>query len=153
MRIEVIAHRDDRALRERLAERHPIRAPNWAHRIWVVALVIAGAAASIAVLSSSGHSSVPRRAPIGAGRIGPTGVAAAYGYPPRCLSVTISAIDPAFARADFNHGSSCGRYAGDATAIFRRVDRVWRPVLDAVTYQCPVATVPPAVQSELGICP
>lgn len=145
----MVEYRDGRGLRERLAE----RAPNRARLASVLALLVVVVVAGIAVMSSSGRRDVPRRASAGAGRIGPAGVAAAYGYPPRCLSVTISAIDRAFARADFNHGSLCGQYAGDATAIFHRVDRVWRPVLDAVSYQCPLATVPPAVQSELGICP
>ncbi|MGN6168490.1 MAG: hypothetical protein ACTHQQ_10020 [Solirubrobacteraceae bacterium] len=81
------------------------------------------------------------------------GVAAAYGYPTRCLVVTFASSDPAFARADFNHRSLCGRYTGDPTAIFHVVDGGWRPVLEAVTYPCPAPSIPAAVQRELVVCP
>jgi hypothetical protein len=84
---------------------------------------------------------------------GTTGVAAAYGYPTRCLRVTIASSDHAFARADFDHGSPCGRYTGDPTAIFHVVDGAWRPVLEAVTYPCPAVGIPSAVQRELEVCP
>ncbi|MGO9976981.1 MAG: hypothetical protein ACLP01_30110 [Solirubrobacteraceae bacterium] len=85
-------------------------------------------------------------------RAGAEGVAAAYGYPSSCLSVTIAADDPAYARADFDRARPCGRYGGDPTAIFRRIDGAWRPVLDAVTYSCPVPSLPPAVQVDLDVC-
>lgn len=114
------------------------------------------AATIVAVLLATGslggdHSRVgPRdaraRAP------GPIGVAAAYGYPLRCLSVAIALHDPRFARADFDHAVPCGRYAGDPTAIFRRVDGAWTPVLDATSYPCPVRSLPVQVQVELGVC-
>lgn len=84
---------------------------------------------------------------------GAAGVAAAYGYPPHCLTITISAINRAFARADFNHASLCGRFAGDPTAIFYRSGGAWRPVLDAVGYRCPVGTIPGVVQRALAVCP
>lgn len=84
---------------------------------------------------------------------GPAGVAAAYGYPSRCLSVTIPLHDPTFARADFNRAAPCGRYGGDPTAIFHWTGGAWRPVLDAVAYRCPVAAVPPAVEAALEVCP
>ncbi len=85
-------------------------------------------------------------------RAGAEGVAAAYGYPSWCLSVTIAAGHPAYARADFDRARPCGRYGGDPTAIFRRVDGAWRAVLDAVTYSCPVPSLPPAVQVDLDVC-
>jgi hypothetical protein len=84
---------------------------------------------------------------------GPAGVAAAYGYPPRCLSVTIAPADPSYARADYNRVSACGRYDGTVTAIFHRVDGEWRPVLDAIGYSCPIASLSRAVASELAVCP
>jgi hypothetical protein len=84
---------------------------------------------------------------------GAAGVAAAYGYPAHCLTITISAIDRTFARADFNHASLCGRFAGDPTAIFYRSGGAWRLVLDAVDYQCPVGTIPGVVQRALAVCP
>jgi hypothetical protein len=83
---------------------------------------------------------------------GPAGVAAADGYPLRCLSITILAADQAYARADFNHRRPCGRFTGYSTAIFHRVMGAWRPVLDAVGYVCPVASLPVNVQTELGVC-
>ena len=84
---------------------------------------------------------------------GATGVAAAYGYPARCLSVTFAPADRAYARADYNHGSPCGRFDGNVTAIFHRVDSgSWRPVLIATIYSCPVARLSNVVQTELGVC-
>jgi hypothetical protein len=83
---------------------------------------------------------------------GPRGVAAAYGYPLRCLSVTIPLHDPRFARADFDRAFQCGQFTGDPTAIFERVHGWWRPLLDAVGYTCPVRSMPPRVQAELAVC-
>jgi hypothetical protein len=83
---------------------------------------------------------------------GPAGVAAAYGYPLRCLSITILTTDQAYARADFNHLRPCGRFTGYSTAIFHRVMGAWRPVLDAAGYVCPVASLPVNVQTGLGVC-
>ena len=83
---------------------------------------------------------------------GPVGVAAAYGYPLRCLSVAIALHDPRFARADFDHIVPCGSYTGYTTAIFRRVDGAWVPVLEATSYPCPVRSLPEQVQVELGVC-
>jgi hypothetical protein len=83
---------------------------------------------------------------------GPAGVAAAYGYPLRCLRVTIVAADDNYARADFNHLSPCGRYTWYPTAIFHYDSGAWRPVLDAAAYSCPVHSLPAAVQTELEVC-
>lgn len=91
--------------------------------------------------------------PSAARESGPAGVAAAYGYPIRCLSVTIAPADPSYARADYNRVSACGRYDGTVTAIFHRVDGEWRPVLDATGYSCPIASLSRAVASELDVCP
>jgi hypothetical protein len=84
---------------------------------------------------------------------GPAGVAAAYGYPLRCLSITILGTGQRYARADFNHMSPCGRFTGYSTAIFLRVMGAWRPVLEAIGYVCPVTTLPVDMQTELGVCP
>jgi hypothetical protein len=84
---------------------------------------------------------------------GPAGVAAAYGYPLRCLSITILGTGQRYARADFNHMSRCGRFTGYSTAIFLRVMGAWRPVLEAVAYVCPVASLFIDAQTELGVCP
>ena len=79
-------------------------------------------------------------------------MAAAYGYPPECLSVTILVTDRVYARADFNHLSACGRYTGYPTAIFHYVSGKWRPVLDAIGYRCPVDSLPTEVQTGLEVC-
>jgi hypothetical protein len=118
----------------------------------VVALVLLAA-----ILAMAG---TPLRGPDGARHVvsalarerGPAGVAAAYGYPLSCLSITILATDQAYARADFNHLRPCGRFTGYSTAIFHRVMGAWRPVLDAAAYVCPVASLPVNVQTELGVC-
>ncbi len=83
---------------------------------------------------------------------GPDGVAAAYGYPLRCLSVTILATNRTYARADFNHLTRCGRYTWYPTAIFHYASGRWRTVLDAINYVCPLASLPRPVQTELGVC-
>lgn len=83
---------------------------------------------------------------------GAVGVAAAYGYPLRCLTVTILATDRTYARADFNHLTTCGRYTGYPTAIFHYGSGAWRTVLDAVAYFCPVDSLPTVVQTDLGVC-
>lgn len=116
----------------------------------VAALAVVGAVGAIVAMTLGGPArpSHSRRRQGGA-----TGVAAAYGYPTRCLSVTISSIDPAFARADFNHASPCGRYAGYPTAIFHVIHGGWRPVLEAVSYPCPATGIPRAVQAQLAVCP
>jgi hypothetical protein len=94
-----------------------------------------------------------QREPVAARDAGPSGVAAAYRHPLRCLSVTFASVDPAFARADFNRSSPCGRYDGPVTAIFRRTRGSWQPVLDAGSYACPIASLPGAVQRALAVCP
>ncbi len=91
--------------------------------------------------------------PAAARESGPAGVAAAYGYPLRCLSVTIASDNRSYARADYNRVSACGRYDGTVTAIFHRVGGEWRPVLDATGYSCPVASLSRAVATELDVCP
>ncbi len=108
----------------------------------------AEAAASVGQHNSRAPAELP-----GARDSGPAGVAAAYGFPLRCLSVTIAPANHSYARADFNRASLCGRYDGDVTAVFRRLDHIWRPVLDTTSYSCPVASLSSAVQSELDICP
>jgi hypothetical protein len=118
----------------------------------VVLLVVTIAAIVADALRGDRASGPPE--PSALARIpGPAGVAAAYGYPRRCLSVTISTTDPAYARADFNRGTQCGRFHLYVTAIFRRVDGAWRRALVSVGYSCPVASLPRAVQAQLAVCP
>ena len=110
---------------------------------------------------SSAEPTPPERAPgrtlhsnrAAAVEPGPAGVAAAYGYPLRCLTVTIAPGNRSYARADYNRVSACGRYDGTVTAIFHRLAGEWRPVLDATGYSCPIAVLPRAVATELDVCP
>ncbi len=113
--------------------------------------MIATFAATAGVLSGE-RNGRPDRVSALARESGAAGVAAAYGYPLRCLSVTILATDRTYARADFNHVSASGRYTGYPTAIFHRVGGAWRTILDAVEYVCPLRSLPAAVQTELGVC-
>lgn len=137
----------------------PRRRRAGARALLVVFLAAVAIGATAAAVIGSGHGTrrpggqALRAASPRAHLPGAAGVAAAYGYPPHCLTITISAINRAFARADFNHASLCGRYAGDPTAIFYRSSGVWRLVLDAVGYQCPVGTIPGVVQRALAVCP
>src|SRR5205807_3062712 len=88
----------------------------------------------------------------GVRQAGTAGVAAAYGYPTGCLRVRISAIDPAFARADFEGPQSCSDAIAFPTALFHRFGGEWHPVLYAVSYPCPGRSVPASVQKQLALC-
>jgi hypothetical protein len=155
VRITVVQDPRDRGLWSRLrVRRGDGRVPRRAYGVGLVAAAVTAAVAAIVFTGSVGggaigvHGLNARRDQGGA-----TSVAEAYGYPTRCLRVTIASSDHAFARADFDHGSPCGRYTGDPTAIFHVVDGAWRPVLEAVTYPCPAEGIPAAVQRELEVCP
>jgi hypothetical protein len=118
----------------------------------VIVVLLAAAAMGVTLVGGLAREGAARRDTAGAESAGPAGVAAAYGYPLHCLRVTIAQTDHAYARADFDHRRPCGRYDGYVTAIFYRIDGAWLPVLDATSYSCPVATLPIAVQQELGVC-
>ena len=118
----------------------------------IAALTLAVAIAVAGTLWVNSRSVGPSPANVAARDPGSTGVAAAYGYPPNCLSVTILTIGRPYARADFNHRLICGRYTGYPTAIFQYVSGTWRPVLDATAYICPVASLPARVQIQLDVC-
>lgn len=137
------------ATRERIGS---VMAPRRGHFVLAVVLGAAAMAAVFAALSLTGGGGGAIREASAARQRGPAGVAAAYGYPLRCLSVTIPLHDPGFARADFDRALQCGQFTGDPTAIFKRVHGWWRPLLDAVVYSCPVRSMPPRVQTELAVC-
>lgn len=80
-------------------------------------------------------------------------IADAYGYPARCLAITIDSSNRAYARADFDRSSVCGRYHGYTTAIFHRRDGRWRIAFDTPNYLCPVDSLPKAVQVQLDVYP
>lgn len=146
--ITVPPNPDAGTLRERIAAIQKI--PRWSA---VVALALLVATLAMAVTLPGARDGGRHVVSALARQRGPAGVAAAYGYPLRCLSITISGIDQRYARADFNHMSPCGRFTGYSTAIFLRVMGAWRPVLKAVSYVCPFASLPVDVQTELGVCP
>lgn len=121
-------------------------------RRWVLPAAIAAAlvGAVLAVVGVAGPSRGVATAGVDAA--GPTGVAAADGYPSTCLTVTISPVNRTFARADFTPRRACGLASGFPTAIFHRFGGEWHPMLYAVRYPCPVPSVPPEVQRELSLC-
>jgi hypothetical protein len=87
----------------------------------------------------------------GASEPGTAGVAAAYRYPAACLSVTITA-DRRYAAARLDRASPCWRYGAYLTAIFERVDGAWRQLPASDADSCPLSSLPPAVQAQLGVC-
>ncbi len=116
---------------------------------WAVAVGVLGVDGSG---RRAGHGHAPAHAFNPRTRLpGAAGIAAAYGYPTRCVVVTIT-HDGAYARADFSHKSFCGRFAGNPTAIFHRTRGTWRRVLYAVAYRCPVDSIPGVVQRRLAVC-
>jgi hypothetical protein len=109
--------------------------------------ILAVAAVTLILVSRQHHSSSapPVR--------GSQSVSSAYGYPARCLAVTVDPSDRAYARADFDRRRECGRWHGYTTAIFHRLDGRWREVLDTSNYSCPVSSLPKVVQEQLAVCP
>jgi hypothetical protein len=146
--ITVLPDPDARTLRERIAA-----IPKVARWSAVVALAVLAAILAPAVTLPGDRDGGRRVVSALARERGPAGVAAAYGYPRRCLSITIVGNGQRYARADFNHTSPCGRFTGYSTAIFLRVMGVWRPVLDVTGYVCPVTSLPTDVQTQLSVCP
>ena len=59
-----------------------------------------------------------------------TAVAAAFGYPERCLRIAVSAADPDFAIVHVERDRACGNYRGYVNASFHRVGGAWRLVFD-----------------------
>jgi hypothetical protein len=83
---------------------------------------------------------------------GSTELAAADDHPPVCLSVVILAFGSAGARTDVDHQIRCGRHSGYATPIFRYVEGAWRPVLNAISYLCPAASLPASGPTGFDVC-
>lgn len=72
-----------------------------------------------------------------------TAVARAFGYPRRCLSVTVSDTDPNYASAHVNRAGGCANYGGYVNASFHRVGGAWRLVLDERQLFVPNALLSP----------
>lgn len=142
-------------LRDPDARPFPVRIPGNrgdARRRVIAGLALVLAVATVGTLWLGNRNAGPSLVNVVARERGPMGVAAAYAYPPSCLSVTILTIARAHARADFNHQTRCGHDTGDPVAIFRYVSGAWRPVLDTIAYLCPVASLPARVQTQLDAC-
>jgi hypothetical protein len=113
-------------IRPRLARRGPLVGVRAVSGL-LLAITALGAAAAGALEGARG-SSRDRASP--ANHAEAAGVAAAYGYPLRCLTVTISASYPAYAAAHVDRGRGCARYHGYVNASFHRIDGSWRLLLD-----------------------
>ncbi len=102
----------------------------------MVLATVAVLGASLAAVLVGGSSRTGAPAAAAAARVATPAaaaeIAAAYGYPLRCLRITIAAADPAYARAHLNRTSAggCARYRGYLNASFHRVGGTWRLILD-----------------------
>lgn len=142
---------DGHAIRKRFA---PDRVGTSARLIAGLAVALAAVGVVVMGARQSERAGTPHAVRVTqSSSAGRAGVAVAYQYPFRCLSVTISAIDPSYARAELDRASPCWRYGAYSIAVFHRVHGAWRTVLDTTSYSCPVPSVPSAVQTQLGICP
>jgi len=81
-----------------------------------------------------------------------TAIAAAFGYPYplRCLTVTVSASDPDYARAFINRTDGCDLYHGYIDASFHRVAGAWRLVLDEGQLYVPNSLLTPLPTRHSG---
>jgi hypothetical protein len=149
--IVLVGDRDKRSPRQRIrAQWEQIQPVLKRAHLALYGLVAASAigATALGVWLSAHDSTLPRgRAP------GEPGIASAYGYPLRCLSITRSADYPQYARADFDRLQACGRYDWTAVAVFRRERGTWHAVVKASNYICPLTGLPRAVQRALLVCP
>jgi hypothetical protein len=108
-----------------------------------LATVTAMALAAVALLLLGGHTHAVIR-PAARPRPSTAAVAAAFGYPQRCLRITISAADPDYASAHVDRTGACASYRGYINASFHRVDGVWRLLLDEGQLFVPNSLLAPA---------
>jgi hypothetical protein len=96
-----------------------------------LALALVALGAIIATGPQGDRSSRPRGARLATDRE-KAAIAASFGYPYplRCLTITISASDPDYARADVDRIPVCGGYHGYLNASFQRVGDRWRLIED-----------------------
>lgn len=88
------------------------------------------------------------RAAIAAG--GAIAGAFGYPYPRRCLTITISASSPDFARARVDRSGGCEHYRGYVNASFHFVDGGWRLVLDEGQLFVPNSRLTPCDAGRVG---
>ena len=147
---------------------HPIRNRSAAIRadvlLVVAAIVLIGAAGAIVAgalrrgrpvsaasirPSDARTTGSPAAAPVTeASTAGVAGIAAAYRYPLGCLGITLSADRSSM----LGRHSPCWRYGVYVTAVLRRVNGVWRLMLEATSTKCPAVTLPDIVRSALISC-
>jgi hypothetical protein len=138
---------------ERRLERWIARRLGWLPaRLQMVGVAAVPAAVVAVVLAAALGVGSPAAGTADVRAAGAAGVIAASGYPPACLTVTISARNRAYARADFARRGSCELDSGFPTAIFHRSGGEWHPFLYTVSYPCPVPSVPRSVQRQLELC-
>jgi hypothetical protein len=148
----------DRARGERLAG----VVPRGARTPVAVALALAALAAIVPAALRVGGTTRPAgarraqvqsveravRAAVAAG--GAIAGAFGYPYPRRCLTITISAGSPDFARASVDRSAGCGRYHGYVNASFHLVDGGWRLVLDEGQLFVPNSRLTPCAAGPAG---
>jgi len=105
----------------------------------VAAALLHGSRTNIVVGSASANERAATRA-----------VAAAFGYPPRCVSIAIPAADPNYASAHVERRGGCANYHGYVNASFHRVDGVWRLILDEGQLFVPNGLLKPAGAGTTG---
>lgn len=150
VQVTVIPGPRGRAIRDRIGH---VRGAVDARLVLVVAVALAGLGVVAAGQTQGGRTGSHPDATVNSARASaPSRVAAAFRYPLGCLSVTISASDPAYAAARLDRASPCWRYGVYLTAVFHRVDGVWGLVLEAASPRCPIVSLPAVVQSQLAIC-
>jgi hypothetical protein len=116
------------------------------------ALALAGIAMVAVVLSGGRAERATATARVSAtpGAERPTAVEEAYRYPLGCLGRAIAETRYVAARSD--RESPCWRYGVYITAIFHRVDGVWRLALEERGAACPPRSLPSAVRAQIAVC-
>ena len=79
-------------------------------------------------------------------------VAAAYRYPLGCLGAALSGIRQPVVGGRLDRAGPCWRYGVYLTVVLRRVGRVWRMGLEAVSPSCPDLSVPSFVRAQVVAC-
>jgi hypothetical protein len=138
--------------------------PRGARAVVGVALAVAALGVVIPAalqVSGTGRPAVARRARVQsveraerAAVAAGAAIARAFGYPypRRCLTITISARSPDFARASVDRSAGCGRYRGYVNASFHLVGGGWRLVLDEGQLFVPNSRLAPCAAGRAG-CP
>jgi len=93
-----------------------------------LATVMAVAASVALALTGGGTGAVTR--PNAVPQRADAALAAAFGYPERCLRIAVSAANPDFASVHVQRTGACGNYRGYVNASFHRVDGAWRLIFD-----------------------